>query len=207
MHNRIKTIGGLLAAITLGGAAAFAQALSFDFADPKNVNNIAFKLDAPLESISGTGTAITGTVSFDPANPGATTGRIVLATNSLTVANNSMRGHMLGEQWLNAQKNSEIVFTVTELKDVRTEGNTTRANAVGTLLLAGVTKEMTVPVTITYLPGRLGERNRGANGDLLVIRSNFSVNRNDFNIRRGQNLDTVAEEIQITMSIAGAHAR
>ena len=38
---------------------------------------------------------VTGTVSFDPANPAATTGKIVVATSSLTVANAMMGDHTL----------------------------------------------------------------------------------------------------------------
>ena len=52
-------------------ATAFAAPLEFDFKDPKGVNNVIFKTDAPLESINGTATGISGKVTFDPDNPGA----------------------------------------------------------------------------------------------------------------------------------------
>jgi len=41
-------------------------------------------------------------------------------------------------------------------------------------------------------------------GDLLVIRSTFTVKRNEFNINPGQYEDKVANEIELTLSIAGA---
>ena len=62
------------------GVAALAAPETFDFKDPKGVNNAVFKLDAPLEALNGTATGISGTVSFDPANPAATKGRIVVAS-------------------------------------------------------------------------------------------------------------------------------
>lgn len=43
--------------------AVCAAPQSFDFKDPKGVNNAVFKLDAPLESINGSASGITGTVS------------------------------------------------------------------------------------------------------------------------------------------------
>jgi hypothetical protein len=41
-------------------------------------------------------------------------------------------------------------------------------------------------------------------GDLLVIRVNFTINREDFNIQKGQYLDKVSPTIELTLSIAGA---
>ena len=45
------------------------------------MNNAVFKLDAPLESINGSASGISGTVTFDPENPAATTGKIVVASD------------------------------------------------------------------------------------------------------------------------------
>jgi polyisoprenoid-binding protein YceI len=41
-------------------------------------------------------------------------------------------------------------------------------------------------------------------GDLLVIRSSFTIKRSDFNINTGQFEDKVSDAIEITLSIAGA---
>ena len=66
-----KTLLSLIA-LTATTTIAFAVPQTFDFKDPKGVNNAVFKLDAPLESINGSASGITGTVSFDPENPAAT---------------------------------------------------------------------------------------------------------------------------------------
>src|ERR1700684_2806869 len=88
--------------------AAHAAPESFDFKDPKGVNNVVFNLDAPLESVNGSASGITGTVSFDPENPGATTGKIVVATESMTVANPMQKEHLHGPNWLDGAKYPEI---------------------------------------------------------------------------------------------------
>lgn len=184
-------------------ASLGAAAKSYDFEDPKGVNNIRFDLDAPLEAISGTGNGITGTISFDPAHPEKTTGEIILAAESLTVPNATMREHLHGANWLNVAENPTIVFTAATVHHIEQEGNTTKVHVSGTLTLNGTTREITAPVTFTHLPGRLADRSR-VEGDLLVVRSSFTVKRSDYGIRTGQNLDTVAEEMQISLALAGA---
>lgn len=197
----------LITLVVAGGVALSASAApqSFDFKDPKGVNNAVFKLDAPLEAINGSANGVSGTVEFDAEKPAATKGKIVVASKSLTVGNSMMQEHMHGEQWLDVAKHPEISFDLKELKDVKTKENVTTATAVGTFSLKGVSKELSVPVKLTYLKGKLADRTMGqAKGDLLVIRANFSVKRSDFGIKPGEYGDKVAEEIELTLSIAGA---
>lgn len=186
--------------------AAYAAPQSFDFKDPKGVNNVVFKLDAPLESINGSANGITGTISFDAENPAATTGKIVVAANTLTVPNPMMKEHMHGEKWLDVAKNPEISFEAKSLANVKTEGNVTTADATGTFTLHGVSKEITTPVKFTYLKDKLGARvnDPKVKGDLLVIRANFVINRGDFDIAKGQYEDKVSTTIDLSLSIAGA---
>ena len=184
--------------------AAYAAPQSFDFKDPKGINNAGFKLDAPLESINGSASGITGTVSFDPENPAATTGKIVVAAESLMVPNPMQKEHMHSDKWLDVAKYPEITFEAKSLANVKTEGNVTTADVTGTFSLHGVSKDITAPIKLTYLQGKLGDRVPNMKGDLLVIRANFSINRDDFNINKGQYEDKVADTIELTLSIAGA---
>jgi polyisoprenoid-binding protein YceI len=201
---QLKTKFTSLLALTCLTGAALAAPHSFDFKDPKGVNNAAFKLDAPLEAINGNATGVTGTVTFDPANPGATRGKIVIAASSLHVGNPMMKEHLHGAKWLDVANNPEISFEAKELKNVKTNGDTTTADAAGTFTLKGISKDITVPIKLTYLKDKLSARVPNQNGDLLVIRSGFSVNRSEFGINAGQNEDKVADTIELTLSIAGA---
>jgi polyisoprenoid-binding protein YceI len=197
----------LVTLIAAGGIALSASAApqSFDFKDAKGVNNVTFKLDAPLEAISGSAIGVSGTVEFDAEKPAATKGKIVVASKSLTVGNSVMQEHMHSDGWLDVAKHAEISFELKELKDAKTEGNATTATAVGTFSLKGVAKEISAPVKLTYLKGKLGDRTNGqVKGDLLVIRSTFTIKRGDFGIKPGQAEDKVANEIELSLSIAGA---
>ncbi len=190
-----------LAQFTFGASAA---TQSFDFKDPKGVNNAVFKLDAPLEAINGSANGISGTVTFDPANPAATKGKIVVATSSLQVPNPVMKEHMLGDQWMDVAKYPEITFEAKSLKNVKTAGDATAADVTGTLTVRGVAKEVTVPVKFTYLKDKLGLRVPNQKGDLLVLRASFIIKRSDFGINPKAPEDKVADTIDLTLSIAGA---
>lgn len=199
----MKTKLTLLAFMALTGAA-LAAPQTFDFKDPKGINNAGFKLDAPLEAINGSASGISGTVTFDPGNPGATKGKIIVATASLMLPNPMQKQHMLGDKWLDATKFPEITFESKEFKNVQTAGDTTTADVTGAFMLKGVSKDLTVPVKLTWLKDKLGERVPNQKGDLLVVRANFTIKRSDFNIMPGQFEDKVSDTIELTLSIAGA---
>jgi polyisoprenoid-binding protein YceI len=205
-HMRATLITSLM--LSLPAIAALAQPETFDFKDPKNVNNIIFRLDAPLEAVNGNASGISGTVTFDPQNPGATKGKIVVASASLTVPNAMQTTHMHGKMWLDVDNNPEITFEARELKNVKTDGAKTTADAAGVFILKGISKDITIPVELSYLKDKLGERLGGnQKGDLLVIRSSFSIKRSDFGIQSGKMENKVGDTINLTLGIAGAAAK
>ncbi len=200
MKKNLTVLLSLAAAAALGAAP-----ISFDFKDPKGVNAIQFHLDSLLEPISGTAGGVTGNVTFDPANPAATAGKIVVAAKSLTVPNATMTEHLHSNGWLDVAAHPEITFEVTKLDGVQTKGNETTATAHGKFSLKGVTKDIAVPVRLTYLADALEKRTRPGNkGDLLVIRGEFTINRGDYGIQPGKNEDKVNPEVKLNLGIVGS---
>jgi polyisoprenoid-binding protein YceI len=192
----------LLTVISLG-VGANAAPIEFNFKDPKGVNNVVFKTDAPLESINGVGTGVSGMVTFDPQNPAAVKGKINLAVTSLHVPNPTMKEHLHGRDWLNASEHPDIIFEIVSAKNARTQGDVTTADVVGKITIKGTTREITVPAKITFLPGKLKAR-QGKDGDLLVVRSNFIVKRSDYGINAGKGEEKVSDEIDLSLSLAGS---
>jgi polyisoprenoid-binding protein YceI len=185
------------------GLSALAEPQTFDFKDPKGVNNVVFKTDAPLESINGTATGVSGKVLFDPADPGAVKGKIVVQAASLTVPNTMMQGHLRSDKWLDVAKYPEITFDVVKADNVKTSGNVTTADVTGTMTLHGVAQKVTVPVKMTYLKDKLKERFPNLQGDLLVLRASFGVKRSDYGINKGAFEDKVSDDIELNLSLAG----
>ena len=198
-------LSGLLILVSLT-AAASAAPIEFDFKDPKGVNNVIFKTDAPLESINGTATGISGKVTFDPDNPAAISGTIIVQAGSLHLGNPMQKDHLHSDKWLDVAKYPEIRFEVVEVKNAKTKGNVTTAEVTGKMSLHGLTRTITAPVKITYLKDKLKDRT-GKEGDLLVIRSTFTIKRRDFGINPGQMEEKVSDEIELILSIAGAAQR
>ena len=199
----MKSITTTITILSLLAVSVTAKPVTFDLADKKGVNSITFAMDSLLEPIYGNAAGITGKVSFDPDTHEKTSGKVVLKTASLHVANKLMKEHIHGDGWMNVVVFPSITFNLKKLTNVKKDGDTFTANAVGTMTILKVTREITAPVTISFLKGRLAERNR-VEGDLLVVRSKFQVKRGDFGINPGQKLLKVANEIDIRVGLAGA---
>jgi hypothetical protein len=82
---------------------------------------------------------------------------------------------------------------------------TATANVKGKFSLKGVEKEIAVPATVTLLKGKLGARTGGKmQGDLMVIRTEFTIKRADYGINPKAPTDKVSDDIVINLAIAGA---
>ena len=197
-RNLIIVAFSVLLSVSLSAAPK-----EFDFKDPKGVNNIVFKLDAPLEAINGTATGISGKVTFDPDNPADLKGTLILETSSLHVGNPTMKQHLHSDKWMDVAKFPQIKFEALKAKNVKSAGNVTTTDVEGTMTIKGITKPITIPVKLTYLKDRLKARWPMREGDLLVARSQFAVKRSDFGINPGSFEENVSEEIELNLSLAG----
>jgi len=206
--GRSILLGGLVCTAVFGPETISAMRLfeprTYDFKDPKGVNGMTFFVDSLVEPIYGTASGVSGTVSFDPAAPEQLSGKIVVDTASLKTLNVSMSDHLQSERWLDAAKYPTIEFASTSVKNVKPqEAGVWTADVVGQFSLHGVSKEMTIPVKVTYLQGGQEKRMQGRRGDLVVLRTNFSLNLKDFGIDGRAPVERVGESVEIRVAIAG----
>jgi polyisoprenoid-binding protein YceI len=111
---------------------------------------------------------------------------------------------MHGAQWMDVDKHPEITFEALKAAKVQREGDTMTAQITGKLTVHGVTKEVTVPVKFTYLKDKLSARVPNLKGDLLVVRTKFTILRSDYGINPGAPAEKVSNEIELSLSLAGA---
>lgn len=210
--KRVHQIGGVavlaaaLSTLLVQGVSAGSRLLApktFDFADPKGVNGISFLLDSELEPVVGTVSGIKGTITFDPTNPGASRGTITADAKTLSMTNADMALHAR-EDVLNVTKNPEFRFEITSIEDVRPRAtNEFQVNVKGNFSVGGKTKAIVAPARVTYLPGQLKARLGSKNGDLLVIRTQFSFKRSEFDLGTMMETRKIADQIDVRAHIVG----
>jgi CubicO group peptidase (beta-lactamase class C family)/polyisoprenoid-binding protein YceI len=193
----------LVAALAALWFAAAPGPKVYDFDDPKKTNAVAVTIDSPMEPIVGFADGITGTATFDPAHPERTTGRIDIAVASLTFPNDgysqSARNYGLRAQQFPTL--SCVLQKIVSGKIVRPGVYEGRVRVAMTM--KGVTKPLTIPLSARYFPGAAKERDGTNEGDLLVVRSTFTVRRSDFGIARDLSPALVSDDIELRIALVG----
>jgi polyisoprenoid-binding protein YceI len=188
----------------LAPARLLAESKTFDFKDPKSVNTVTVTLDSLLEPIAGVASGVTGSLLFDPDRPREASGKIVIDVASLQFPNSRYTEAAHGPRGLEVQKYPQIEFVLKRVRDVRKEGTNSFSGTVeGDFTCHGVTKPITVPVRAVYLPGKARDRNRQMEGDLLVLRTTFTIKRTDYGIANGVLPELVADEVEIRAAVVG----
>jgi len=185
-------------------AAAESAATTYDFKDPKGVNGIGFFVNSMIEPFIGTGSGITGEVTYDPADPESFTGSISVDATTLSVTNPTMTEHMRGEGWLGVENHPKITMTfdeVTEVKEGEMGDKLLTVN--GTLQALGLSLDKTVEISVSLIPDGAEMRGGGKTGDLLVLRSNFVVTRKDLGLKPDMSAEKVGNEVGVVVGIVG----
>lgn len=194
----------ILCVLFVSGKNVQAGEMTFNFSDPKGVNSISILLDSILEPIMGVASGISGNVLFDPEKMKAVKGRIVVAADKIQMANPMMTKVLHSEEWLDVAKFPTVEFSLKKIMSTVSKKETQSEYVIsGSFTCKGITKEIQMPVCVSYLPGKLKARNGKGDGDLLVLRSQFSIDRMAFEINPAISPDTVAKEIQLNVSIVG----
>lgn len=155
---------------------------------PTGMSRVAFTSDAPLETIDGVSTNTTGNLSVDLANPNrGLTGSVVITTASLRTGNDMRDEHLRGGNWLDAEHNPNITFQLvsTTLTTPLVAGRAANGRVTGRLTLHGVTRDVTVPVSVRLIPLTAEHAEMaqfGVNSDMLRVQSEFNVNLSDYSV-------------------------
>lgn len=202
-----------LAALCMGITEASAQKLVVNATGNKTVklndkvgkNQFKWTSDAPLEKIQGTAEGVTGTFNIDPANLSGIRGTISAKVSTMKSGNATRDKHIQSADWLDASQHPTISFTITSVKNITVNGNKMNATAVGNFTMHGVTKQISIPFSLTYLDASAKTKER-ASGDLVMIEANFTVSLADFNVKgsKGTIGSKVGQSISVNAKLFGA---
>ncbi len=175
-------------------------------------NSINFKSEVPLERILGKATDISGSFTINPDNLQTAQGEIIVAVSSMKTGIKKRDDHLYAPDWLDAAKYPVITFKFSSLvnvkvssADVQAGRGVATAEAFGNFTMHGVTKQITIPITITYVKESTKTREK-APGDFVLVQANFSVALKDFNVAgtKGQIGSKVGEKIDLEANLYGA---
>ena len=191
-------------ALSASAVAAAAESQTFNFEDPKGVNGIAFVADSTFEPIVGIGGGIQGEVEFDPEDPAATTGQLSLAVDQMTVVSPAMEKHMLGSEWFNVDKRPRLTVELNEVTEHSTAENGTHVLSVDTTIRLGAMEiQKPLEITATLLPDGTQVRGGAPSGDLLVLRTTFTVDRFELGLKPGGDEQEVARMVRVIAPLVG----
>ena len=184
-----------------GITTASAGNKTYDFNDPKGVNAVSIIVDSMLEPNVGYADKVKGSVIIDHAGKKIVKGEITIPTGSVTMSNSMMTKVLHSKDWLNKKKNPEISFVFNKVISITDMGDTEfKVTVQGALTVKGITKTVSAPISLSFYPGKLSMRNKGANGDIALLRSEFEISRADFQIKPGMSTDIVGDIGQLHMN-------
>jgi polyisoprenoid-binding protein YceI len=154
MKNAIR-VSVVLAVCMAAPAISQADATSFRVrADGKS--RVTFVSDAPLETMTGKSSKVTGSLSVDPADISKTKGSFKVPVVSLRTDNELRDEHLQGDGWLDAKKNPTIHFEITEVilgkksSGQLKKNKDTKVQVQGKFTAHGVTKPVMANGTVNW---------------------------------------------------------
>ena len=213
---RIATAALLVGILALATATLSAQPLSKKARGTKTVklsdkvgkNQFTWNSDAPMEKIQGTAEGVTGTLTLDTSNVATIRGTISTQVGTFKSGNDMRDEHIRSATWLDAAKFPTITFAITSVSNVTVKGNKATGKATGNFTMHGVSKQLTIPFTLTYIDESAVSRKR-APGDLVSITADFNVALKEYNVAgsRGTIGSKVGESILVKAQLFGTTAQ
>lgn len=131
-----------------------------------------------------------GTLEYDPADLASSKVNMTIEVASIDTRNEKRDGHLKAADFFDVEKFPTITFVSKAFN---------KDSIVGDLTIKGVTKEVTIPVTVS------GPVNSPFGGTVIGIVGSFTLNRQDYGVNWNKTLDqggvAVADEVKVNISI------
>ena len=162
--------------------------------DPAHTSIVFSVSHAGMSFTYGMFRQVQGGFLFDPAYPASSRFRVSIPVDSLDTNNPDRDKHLRSADFFNVQQFPTLTFDSTSVNQSRSGGDTVY-EVTGNLTIHGVTRQVTIPLTLVATgPGLQGDTRAGFWGQTELKRSDFGMN----NL-----LDKVGDKVGITVSFEG----
>jgi len=205
MSNKLSLgVSLLVALIFTMSSSALAQAKRFVVRNDGG-SRIQFVSDAPLETITGVTSGLTGELNVDPANLATVGGRVQASVATIRTGVDLRDEHLRGAGWLDAAQHPNATFEIVSVAGAAAlrPNESVTVQVRGRFTLHGVTKEITTSARVRLVPfsPELG-RTPGITGDVLRIQAIFAVRLTDYAVTVPAMVRLkVSNDIQVTIDL------
>ncbi len=156
-------------------------------------SGVSFSIRHFVSNVSGRFRDFDGVIKYDKANPAASSVEFTVKAASIDTSNNDRDEHLRSKDFFEVQKFPTLTFTSTQVvaKDVTT------LDVTGNLILHGVTRTITFPVSL------LGTV-KTPRGEKAGFETAFKIDRKEYGILWNNVLDSgpvLGDEVKITIEI------
>ncbi|HJW93285.1 MAG TPA: YceI family protein [Thermoanaerobaculia bacterium] len=173
----------LLAVILSIAAPLLADGRTYTITDDGK-NYATFESHATLETIHGTTTKVSGTITADAANASASAATITVDLNALDTGISMRNEHMRGEKFLDTEKYPAATFKTVSISGAKSVAPNQPAELqlTGDFTLHGVTKRITVPARVVLIPENDNTKSSRGPGDWIHGTVTFAIKLTDYAI-------------------------
>lgn len=182
----LRSLG--FASALLLGASVSAQAATWTIDTAKS--HLGFTGSQSGTPFSGSFGKFSGTIVFDPANPGAGHADVTIAMASAATGDQQKDGALPGSDWFAVDKFPTAEFKATSFKATGKDAY----EADGTLTIRGIAKPVILPFTLT-ISGDTAE----AKGKLQLVRTDYGVGQGTWS-----NGQYVALDVAVTLDVVAS---
>jgi polyisoprenoid-binding protein YceI len=148
-------------------------------------SRVTFVSDAPLETINGVTSKVTGELHVNPADLRTVSGSVAVPIASIRTGIDLRDEHLRGANWLDAAHHANATFEITRIRGARAlrPNREHRLRVEGRFTLHGVTRDVTAAATVKWLP--INDEMRatpGITGDVIRVSATFSIELTDYNV-------------------------
>jgi polyisoprenoid-binding protein YceI len=163
-------------------------------------SNVSFEVNHFFTPVQGHFSDFKGELSFDPADLETSSVSFTIQAASIKTDSDGRDKHLKSGDFFNAEKFPEMTFKSTSISK---KGKGFIAK--GDFTIKGITKSIEVPFKLLGM----GDHPSREGVVMIGIKSEFTINRNDYNVGTGDYIATtvISDEVTITVALEGSRKK